>query len=104
MVGKQDGNPGGGRRIRDDGESLSMIPDTQQQEIPFGEKRFRGRRFRRGIYLVPSIFTAANLLCGYYAVVASLVGGAAEFDHAARAIGFAILFDSVDGRIARMTG
>jgi CDP-diacylglycerol--serine O-phosphatidyltransferase len=81
-----------------------MMPELQQQEIPFAEKRFRGQKFRRGIYLLPSMFTAANLLCGYYAVVASMVGGATEFDHAARAIGFAILFDSVDGRIARMTG
>ncbi|GAC1675185.1 MAG: CDP-diacylglycerol--serine O-phosphatidyltransferase [Candidatus Acidiferrum sp.] len=81
-----------------------MMPEIQQQEIPFGEKRFRGQKFRRGIYLLPSMFTAANLLCGYYAIVASLVGGSVEFDHAARAIGFAILFDSLDGRIARMTG
>ena len=46
----------------------------------------------------------ANLLCGYYAVVAALIGGRYEFDHAAKAIGLAILFDSMDGRVARMTG
>jgi len=33
----------------------------------------------------------ANLLCGYYAVVASLLGGRDDFDHASKAIGFAIL-------------
>lgn len=81
-----------------------MKSEAGQQEIPFTGKRFRGQKFRRGVYLLPSMFTAANLLCGYYAVVASLVGGTAQFDHAARAIGFAILFDSMDGRIARMTG
>ncbi|HXM98198.1 MAG TPA: phosphatidylcholine/phosphatidylserine synthase [Candidatus Dormibacteraeota bacterium] len=81
-----------------------MRSEIEQHEIPFAEKRFRGQKFRRGVYLLPSLFTAANLLCGYYAVVASLVGGATQFDHAARAIGFAILFDSMDGRIARMTG
>jgi CDP-diacylglycerol--serine O-phosphatidyltransferase len=54
--------------------------------------------------LLPSVFTVANLLCGYYAVVAALVGGYEEFDHAAKAIGFAILFDSLDGRVARLTG
>jgi CDP-diacylglycerol--serine O-phosphatidyltransferase len=59
---------------------------------------------RRGIFILPSLFTVANLLCGYYAVVASLVGGRENFDHAAKAIGFAILFDSLDGRVARMTG
>jgi CDP-diacylglycerol--serine O-phosphatidyltransferase len=48
--------------------------------------------------------TGANLLCGYYAAIASLMGGPENFDHAAKAIGIAILFDSLDGRIARMTG
>ena len=81
-----------------------MRSEIEQHEIPFTERRFRGQKFRRGVYLLPSLFTAANLLCGYYAIVASLVGGTTQFDHAARAIGFAILFDSMDGRIARMTG
>jgi CDP-diacylglycerol---serine O-phosphatidyltransferase len=79
------------------------MAEFEQQEIPFKERRFRGR-FRRGIYLLPATFTVANLMCGYYAVVAALLGGAEQFDHAAKAIGFAILFDSLDGRIARLTG
>ena len=44
------------------------------------------------------------MLCGYYASIAALVGRREDFDHAAKAIGIAILFDSLDGRIARMTG
>src|SRR5262245_41488987 len=82
-----------------------------QREIPFAERRFRNAKFRRGIFLLPAMFTSANLLCGYYAVVAALHGVVVaaqgdfhDFDHAARAIGFAILFDSLDGRVARMTG
>jgi len=82
-----------------------------QREIPFAERRFRNAKFRRGIFLLPAMFTSANLLCGYYAVVAALHGVVAaaqgdyhDFDHAARAIGLAILFDSLDGRVARMTG
>ncbi|MGB0034946.1 MAG: phosphatidylcholine/phosphatidylserine synthase [Candidatus Acidiferrales bacterium] len=67
-------------------------------------RRFRNVRLRRGIYLLPSIFTVANLLCGYYAILATLEGRPADFDNAARAIGFAILFDTVDGRIARFMG
>lgn len=83
-----------------------------QREIPFAERRFRNAR-RRGIFLLPALFTSANLLCGYYAVVAAMHGAVAiasakgdfsDFDHAARAIGLAILFDSLDGRIARLTG
>jgi CDP-diacylglycerol--serine O-phosphatidyltransferase len=81
-----------------------MLPETIQHEIPFKERRIKNHRLRRGIFLLPSLFTVGNLLCGYYAVVASLVGGHDDFDHAARAIGFAILFDSLDGRVARMTG
>jgi CDP-diacylglycerol---serine O-phosphatidyltransferase len=78
---------------------------TQQQQIPsFRKRRINNPRLRRGIFLLPSLFTVANLLCGYYAVIASLVGGASEFDRAAKAIGLAILFDSMDGRVARMTG
>jgi CDP-diacylglycerol--serine O-phosphatidyltransferase len=50
------------------------------------------------------MMTSANLLCGYYAVVASLLGTPDDFNHAAKAIGIAIIFDSLDGRIARMTG
>src|SRR5580693_7849577 len=77
----------------------------EQHEIPFSGRRIRGPRgLRRGIFLLPSLFTGANLLCGYYAVVASLSGGWEDFDHAAKAIGLAILFDSLDGRVARMTG
>ena len=35
---------------------------------------FRKHHLRRGIYILPSIFTVANLLCGYYAVLATLDG------------------------------
>src|SRR3974377_523928 len=77
---------------------------NEQHEIPFQERKNRRARLRRGIFLLPSLFTVANLLCGYYASVAALVGRNEDFDHAAKAIGIAILFDSLDGRIARMTG
>ena len=86
------------------GTKIEPMPEPEQHHIPFKERRFRNPRLRRGIFLVPSLFTVANLLCGYYAVVASLLGGTENYDHAARAIGFAILFDSLDGRIARLLG
>jgi CDP-diacylglycerol---serine O-phosphatidyltransferase len=60
----------------------------------------RSKRFRRGIYVLPSLFTTANIFCGYYAIISSMKG---DFNAAAVAIGFAILFDGLDGRIARMT-
>jgi len=79
------------------------MPEPEQHEIPFEGRSLKNHKLRRrGIFLIPSLFTVANLLCGYYAVVASLLGGAENFDHAAKAIGFAILFDSLDGRLARL--
>ncbi len=49
-------------------------------------------------------FTVTNLSLGYFAVLNAITGTAAAFDIAARAIGAAILCDSLDGRIARATG
>jgi CDP-diacylglycerol---serine O-phosphatidyltransferase len=80
------------------------MADIEQHEIPFRERRMQNPRLRRGIFLLPSLFTAANLFCGYFAVVATLLGGTSDFDHAAIAIGLAVVFDSLDGRVARMTG
>jgi CDP-diacylglycerol--serine O-phosphatidyltransferase len=69
------------------------------------EKQGRSRRpARRGAYLLPGILTVANLLFGYYAILATLDGTRADLDNAAIAIGCAILFDSLDGRLARAMG
>jgi CDP-diacylglycerol--serine O-phosphatidyltransferase len=59
------------------------------------------RRFRRGVYLLPSLFTIGNMFCGYACVVYAMRG---EYETAAPFIGFAIVLDMLDGRIARMTG
>src|SRR5690348_2986192 len=64
------------------------------------------RRMRKGMYILPSVFTTANIAAGYYAILQITHGTIAEawhFDNAAKAIGFAVLFDGLDGRIARMT-
>ena len=59
------------------------------------------RRFRRGVYLLPSMFTLGNMFCGYACIVYAMRG---EFATAAPFIGFAMVLDMLDGRIARMTG
>ena len=59
------------------------------------------RRFRRGVYLLPSMFTMGNMFCGYACIVYAMRG---EFVTAAPFIGLAIVIDMLDGRIARMTG
>jgi len=74
-----------------------------------GESRLaqNRKRLRRGMYLLPSLFTTANMAFGYFAISHAMQGSVADpwhFDFAARAIGFAIVFDMFDGRIARMTG
>ena len=59
------------------------------------------RRFRRGAYLLPSLFTILNVLLGFYAVICGLKG---DFERAAILVFVAAITDSLDGRIARMTG
>jgi CDP-diacylglycerol---serine O-phosphatidyltransferase len=59
------------------------------------------RRFRRGVYLLPSLFTLGNMFCGYSCVVYSM---RSEFETAALFIGYAFVLDMLDGRIARLTG
>src|ERR1700726_4175475 len=67
----------------------------------------RPRRQSKGMYILPSLFTTGNMAAGYYAILQIMHATANEFwhlDNAAIAIGFAVLFDGLDGRIARMTG
>jgi len=74
------------------------------------------RGLRKGVYLIPSLFTAANIGMGFFSLMSSLRGfqflagptpdissATAHFDNAAIAVGWAVLFDMLDGRIARMT-
>jgi CDP-diacylglycerol--serine O-phosphatidyltransferase len=77
------------------------------------ESRPSRRGIRRGIYIVPSVFTIGNILCGFYAVINGVKGyqlldrpaqAIPLFSNAAWAIGLAVLLDGLDGRIARMTG
>lgn len=81
------------------------------------------QRFRKGVFVIPSVLTTANIFCGFYSVMESLAGARAlalvglndglrddairaateHFDRAAITIGLAALFDLLDGRVARMT-
>ncbi len=58
------------------------------------------RRRARGIYILPNAFTTASLFCGFYAIVQAMDD---RFVHAAVAIFLAMVLDSLDGRVARMT-
>jgi CDP-diacylglycerol---serine O-phosphatidyltransferase len=64
------------------------------------------RQPSRGMYVLPSLFTAGNMAAGYYAITQSIQGSVTDqsyFDRAALALGIAVLFDGLDGIIARMT-
>ncbi len=56
---------------------------------------------RRGFYLIPSLFTVANIFCGFLSIVASSRG---QYERASILILIAIFADVLDGRIARLTG
>jgi CDP-diacylglycerol---serine O-phosphatidyltransferase len=64
-------------------------------------------RLRRGMYLLPSLFTAGNIGAGYFSITQTIAAISSNteshLDWAAIAILFAIPFDALDGRIARMT-
>jgi len=60
----------------------------------------RRNRLRRGVYLLPSLLTMGNMFCGYACVVYAMRG---EYATAAPFIGFAVVRDMLDGRIARLT-
>ena len=55
---------------------------------------------RRGIYVLPNLLTTAGLFAGFYAIVQAMTG---RFEYAAVAIFIAMVFDGLDGRVARMT-
>lgn len=58
------------------------------------------RKPRRGIYLLPNLFTTAGLFAGFYAIVAAMGN---RFEVAAIAIFVAMIMDGIDGRVARLT-
>ena len=72
---------------------------SQSHALPQGELPPRKRR--KGIYVLPNLFTLAALFGGFYAVVMAMNG---RFDLATTGIFAAMVLDSLDGRVARMTG
>ncbi len=58
------------------------------------------KKSRRGIYLLPNLFTTAGLFGGFFAIIAAMSG---RFEAAAIAVFIAMFMDGLDGRIARMT-
>ncbi len=76
-------------------DPLALV-DEHEEEIKVDGKTVR----RRGIYLLPNLFTTAALFSGFYAVVSGMQG---KFEVAAIAIFVAMILDGLDGRVARLT-
>jgi CDP-diacylglycerol--serine O-phosphatidyltransferase len=76
-----------------------MDDDEMTEETPAARRR--SVHFRRGAYLLPSMFTIGNMFCGYACIVFAMRG---EFHIAAPFIGIAFIMDALDGRVARLMG
>jgi CDP-diacylglycerol--serine O-phosphatidyltransferase len=75
---------------------LERLVDEHEEEVSENGRTVR----RKGIYLLPNLFTTGALFAGFYAVIAAMRG---DFESAPIAIFFAMVFDGLDGRIARLT-
>ncbi|MCX7228712.1 MAG: CDP-diacylglycerol--serine O-phosphatidyltransferase [Burkholderiales bacterium] len=84
------------RRFRPFRASRAPRPPVTAAEVAATPARPRSR----GIYLLPNAFTTANLFAGFYAIVQAMNG---RFEAAAVAIFVAMVLDSLDGRVARLT-
>lgn len=80
------------RRLRPARPARAVVPQPEVVAVP--------RRRARGIYILPNAFTTASLFCGFYAIVQAMHD---RFVYAAVAIFLAMVLDSLDGRVARMT-
>jgi CDP-diacylglycerol--serine O-phosphatidyltransferase len=77
-----------------------FMPEDPSLSRPGGPEPGPEKRRRRGIYLLPNLFTTAALFAGFYAIVAAI---GEHFGTAAIAIFVAMILDGVDGRVARLT-
>lgn len=81
-----------------DAKNIVELNKVQEKETRPAKRRVRA--VRRGIYLLPNLFTSASLLSGFYSIIATFNG---NYFYGAIAIIFAIFFDGIDGKVARLT-
>ena len=95
MVNPADDQPNGDDTLDDQRPEL-FAAHVRKRRDP----ALRKQRLRRGVYLLPSLFTLGNMFCGYLCILYAI---RREFEPAALFIGVAVVLDMLDGRIARMT-
>src|SRR5918997_2497057 len=77
-----------------------MPPTRRTTTVEFVRGSVRGPR-RRALATLPSLFTLANMFCGFFAILVAIRG---EYRLAAVLIGLSIVFDITDGAVARLVG
>ena len=83
------------------------MSDLDHNSVRPSQSKRKPRQLSKGMYILPSLFTTANIGFGYYAILQVTHGSPVapvHFDYAAKAIGLAFICDGLDGRIARITG
>ena len=97
--------PGSDQPATEETSSEQYLPQDLEQALPIQEheeeETVNGQPVRRrGIFLLPNLLTTSALFSGFYAVMASMNG---HFEAAAIAVFVAMVFDGLDGRVARLT-
>lgn len=82
--------------LSDAASGIDSLIEEHEEEVSENGQTVK----RRGVFLLPNLFTTGALFCGFYAVVAAMRG---DFETAPIAILFALVFDGLDGRVARLT-
>ena len=97
-AGEQQSHPAGETQGQTGGLAPGFVLLVDEHEE---EESVNGRTVRqRGIYLLPNLFTTGALFAGFYAIIAAMRG---NYEAAPMAILVAMVFDGLDGRVARMT-
>lgn len=78
---------------------LRHVNPTEVAVAPVAVEPLAPRK-RRGSYILPNLFTTGNVFCGFFAIVQAMNN---NFEQSAMAIFFAMILDSLDGRVARLT-
>ena len=91
-------DPQGDRLAR---AKVRILPRRTAPRVPLKQRvRQRQAQLKRGVYLIPSLFTTGNLICGFFSIISTFNG---EYFQASIFIIFANLLDGLDGLVARLT-
>lgn len=78
-------------------DDVKKSPVDEIEDVDVGDEK---KQPHKGVYLLPNLFTTAALFSGFYSIIAAMNE---NFTHAAVAIFISMIFDGLDGRVARLT-